>query len=158
MEFIEPSIFLPMIEPIFEQLDDQLRELFPTSRIEHIGSSSIPGLISKGDLDIFLGVNAAEFDEAVDRVASIGFYEKRGTLRTDSLRMMITDRYSEDVAIQVVANHSEFEFFIDFRDKMRSNSQWVSQYNALKRRCRGMTHSQYRDLKSAFIEAVLDAT
>lgn len=156
MEFIEQSKFLPRIEEIYMELLPKLREIFPDSRIEHIGSSSIPGVISKGDLDIFLGVSKSEFNEAIEQLKCLGFYEQEDTLRTESLRMMGTNLYSEDVAIQVVVNGSEYEFFVDFRDKLVSNPKLVLQYNELKRGCIGMCHEQYRAVKSDFIRSVLN--
>jgi GrpB-like predicted nucleotidyltransferase (UPF0157 family) len=156
MEFIEQSKFLPRIEEIFDELSHRLRSMLPNSRIEHVGSSSIPGTISKGDLDIFVGVSPLEFEQSISLVQSIGFYEKSDTMRTESLRMMVTDEYQEDVAIQIVSNGTEFECFIDFRDKMRSNPELVSKYNELKINCNGMPHEQYREVKSSFIESVLN--
>ncbi|WP_205620005.1 GrpB family protein [Dasania marina] len=138
------------------ELLPKIKEIFPDSRVEHVGSSSIPGAISKGDLDIFLGVGKEEFSEAIQQLGSLGFYEKEDTLRTESLRMMITNLYSEDVAIQVVENGSEYDFFVEFRDKLRSNPELVSQYNKLKLGCIGMEYNRYRDIKSAFVESVLN--
>lgn len=156
MKFIEQSNFLPRIEEIYTELLSKLKGVFPDSRIEHIGSSSIPGVISKGDLDIFLGIGKQEFNEAIEQLKCIGFYEKEDTLQTESLRMMNTSLYSEDVAIQVVVNGSEYEFFVEFRDKLISNPNLVLQYNELKRGCIGMCHEQYRAVKSDFIESVLN--
>jgi GrpB-like predicted nucleotidyltransferase (UPF0157 family) len=157
MEFFEQSKFLPRIEVIYMELFPRLKEIFPGSRLEHVGSSSIPSAISKGDLDIFLGVGKGEFSEAIQQLGSLGFYEKEGTLHTESLRMMITNLYSEDVAIQVVENGSKYDFFVEFRDKVRANPELVAQYNKLKLGCIGMEHDQYRDVKSAFVESVLNA-
>jgi GrpB-like predicted nucleotidyltransferase (UPF0157 family) len=156
MEFVEQSKFLPRIEEVFDELSQRLRFMLPDSRIEHVGSSSIPGAISKGDLDIFLGVSPLEFDESVSLVKSIGFYEKSDTMSTESLRMMVSDNYKEDVAIQIVATGSEFECFIDFRDQMRSSHELVLKYNQLKLNCKDMSHGQYREVKSSFIESVLN--
>ncbi len=61
----------------------------------------------------------------------------------------------DDVAFQVVANGSEFEFFILFRDQLRSNDSLVRQYNELKMSCKGYSQEKYRRKKSAFIEQIL---
>lgn len=157
MEFIERSQFLPRIEKIYSELELKLLQILPNSRIEHIGSSAIPGVVSKGDLDIFVGVNQDDFLNAIELITSIGFHEKLDTLRTDSLCMMTTLVYNEDVAIQIVANGTEHESFLTFRDRLRSNSELVSKYNQLKLGCKGMPHDTYRNIKSAFIESVLNA-
>ena len=157
MDFIEQSEFLPRIEKIYSELQAELIKILPNSRVEHIGSSSIPGTISKGDLDIFVGVDQCDFKSSVALISKIGFHQKADTLQTKSLCMMITNSYSEDVAIQVVANGSEFESFLDFRDKLRSNPELIVKYNQLKFNCKGMAQDMYREIKSSFIESVLNA-
>ena len=157
MEFAESLEFFSRNENIFISLKKELMPILPVARIEHIGSSSVKGAISKGDLDVFIGVHQSSFEMGVEKVKTIGFYEKDGTLKTESLRMMITDKYREDVAIQIVANGSEFECFIQFRDILRSSVELVEEYNRLKLECKGMSHDEYRDIKSSFIEGVLYA-
>ena len=68
---------------------------------------------------------------------------------------MLESSSIENVAIQVVANGSEFEFFLIFRDKLRSNMSLVQQYNELKLSCEGLSQDAYRLKKSAFIDQVL---
>ncbi|CAM3686628.1 hypothetical protein VIAQ111709_07315 [Vibrio aquimaris] len=46
--------------------------MLPDAVIEHIGSSSIPNAISKGDLDILVGINASELEKAVTRLTTLG--------------------------------------------------------------------------------------
>ena len=105
--------------------------------------------------DIFVGVTQEDFLKAIDLIKNIGFSEKLDTLRTDSLCMMTSSTYNEDVAVQLVANGSEHESFLEFRDKLRSNPDLVSRYNQLKFDCKGLAHDNYREVKSAFIETVL---
>ena len=155
MKFIEQSEYLPRIDAIFNELYESLLYISPNFRVEHIGSSSIQGAVSKGDLDIFIGVTQEEFNQTIQLLESIGFYEKTDTLRTESLRMMVTESYEEDVALQLVANGSEHESFLEFRDKLRSNPDLVSRYNQLKFDCKGLAHDNYREVKSAFIETAL---
>jgi GrpB-like predicted nucleotidyltransferase (UPF0157 family) len=59
------------------------------------------------------------------------------------------------VALQVVANGSEFECFLAFRDRLRASADLVEKYNTLKRSCEGWPQDKYREKKSAFIEYVL---
>ncbi|WP_345848835.1 GrpB family protein [Shewanella algae] len=81
-----------------------------SSKVEHIGSSSIPMAISKGDLDIFIGVDAIEFERSIELLKKIGFREVIDTLRTSELCMLESVR-GDNVALQVVVNGSIYEFF-----------------------------------------------
>ena len=155
MQFFDRSQFIYRIENIYLDVEATIIKILPNARVEHVGSSAIPGAISKGDLDIFVGVTQDDFLKAIDLIKHIGFSEKLDTLRTDSLCMMTSSTYNEDVAVQLVANGSEHESFLEFRDKLRSNPDLVSRYNQLKRDCKGLSHDNYREVKSAFIETVL---
>lgn len=154
MKFISSEQYQTANEALFLKYEFAIKNLIPEARVEHIGASSIPKAISKGDLDIFVGVDAAELDSSVQRLMTLRFHEKVDTLRTPELCMLESDSI-EDIAIQVVASGSEFECFLTFRDALRSNAILVQQYNELKLSCEGWSHNAYRQKKSAFIEQVL---
>lgn len=154
MRFFNPEEYQAFNEKLFLRYKSKIEEVLPDARVEHIGASSIPKAISKGDLDIFVGVDATELDSNVQRLMTLGFQEKVDTLRTPELCMLESDSF-EDVAIQVVANGSEFEFFLSFRDALRSDAMLVQQYNELKLSCEGLSQGAYRQKKSAFIKRVL---
>jgi len=154
MQFYKADEYQASCENLYRKYELQIAALLPDATIEHIGASSIPNAVSKGDLDILVGVSGNELEKAVTLLSSLGFNEKSNTLRTSEL-CMLESSSGEDVAFQVVANGSEFDFFIGFRDKLRESPQLVQQYNELKMSCTGWTHEKYRRKKSAFIERVL---
>ncbi len=71
--------------------------------------------------------------------------------------MLVTDKYRDDVAIQLVVNGSQFEDFVRFRNILNQNPQLVIDYNILKQECEGVEPSSYRAKKSLFIERVLNS-
>ena len=154
MRFFNPEEYQAFNEKLFLRYKSKIEEVLPDVRVEHIGASAIPTAISKGDLDIFVGVEAFELERVVQLLVTLGFQEKIDTLRTPELCMLESSSI-ENVAIQVVANGSEFEFFLIFRDKLRSNMSLVQQYNELKLSCEGLSQDAYRLKKSAFIDQVL---
>ncbi len=157
MELVRQSVISPKIDKIFSEVEAIILAALPDSRVEHIGSTAIPNSITKGDLDIFVGVNAAEFDGAIKVIEKLGFTEKSDTLRTDALCMMVTEKFGEDVAVQIVANGSEFENFIYFRDKLILSPELVCEYNNIKQSAKAKSQECYRELKSSFIKSVLTA-
>lgn len=154
MKFLHPEQYQAAHEALFLKYESAIKNLLPEARVEHIGASSIPRAISKGDLDIFVGVAVSQLDNNVRQLMTLGFQEKVDTLRTPELCMLESNAI-EDVAIQVVANGSEFECFLTFRDALCSNTILVQQYNELKISCEGWSQDVYRQKKSAFIEWVL---
>ncbi len=156
MIFLEPEEYQEKVNLLFEKVLSDLAGKVNLSRLEHIGASSIAGSVSKGDLDIFLGIDKSMFDITIGDLKNAGFVEKVGTLRTDDLCMMITEKYNYDVAIQVVVNGSEFEDFIKFRDFMISRPDLVEELNKLKRESQGLIPSDYRKKKSNWVESVIN--
>lgn len=155
MKFYPAEQYQAACNELFVRYERDIKKLVPNARIEHVGASSIPFAVSKGDLDIFVGVELNELEDVIERLTTLGFNEKLDTLRTPEL-CMLESTSSDDVALQVVANGSEFECFLRFRDKLRANPELVQQYNTLKMSCEGWPQEEYREKKSDFIKHVLD--
>ncbi|WP_373952304.1 GrpB family protein [Vibrio pomeroyi] len=154
MKFYPAEQYQTACHEKFARYERDIRKLIPNTRVEHVGASSIPSAVSKGDLDISVGVELGELEDVIGRLTTLGFKEKLDTLRTPEL-CMLESTSSDDVALQVVANGSEFECFLTFRDKLRATPALVEQYNALKVSCEGWPQEEYREKKADFIEHVL---
>lgn len=152
MKFYDQTEYQEKCAALFLKLQYEISSVLPFAQIEHIGSSSVPGAISKGDLDIYVGVDPQAHESAVLTLIDCGYKEKLDTLRTPELCMLVA---REDIALQVVAAGSQYEFFIRFRDLLRNNPDLVRKYNDLKLSCIGFSEKQYRLIKSRFIEEVL---
>jgi GrpB-like predicted nucleotidyltransferase (UPF0157 family)/RimJ/RimL family protein N-acetyltransferase len=155
VKFLEPDAYQPLAGEVFHQLCLIIRKALPASRIEHIGSSSIEGAVSKGDLDIFVGVEPEGFKDAIAAIELLGFRIKPESLRNETLYPFESDAYPLPVGLQLVANRSEFECFLRFRDRMNAEADLRSEYNQLKRQASALNDDEYRTAKSHFIEKVL---
>ena len=131
----------------------QLPAALPLATVEHIGASSIPQAISKGDIDVLVAVAQADFAQALAALVALGYEEKNDTLRTPQLCMLVSPRADIDLAIQLIERGSKFEFFLTFRDALRADPDLVAQYNQIKR-CANNS-ADYRLAKSSFIDEVL---
>ena len=154
MKFYKADEYQASCEALYRKYELEIAALISDAVIEHVGASSIPNAVSKGDLDILVGVNGSKLEKAVKLLSTLGFNEKSNTLRTPEL-CMLESNSGEDVAFQVVANGSEFDSFVGFIDKLRENSDLVQQYNELKMSCTGWSPHEYRRKKETFIERVL---
>ncbi len=155
MKLLSPEDYQGAVAAHFDTVAAKLRRALPDARIEHVGASSIPGAISKGDLDVCAIVAAAGFDAACEALKALGYVEKRDTLQTNELRMLIPHEETDDHAVQVVAAGSRFEFFIAFRDALRADPSLVAEYNAVKAGAASSGPDGYRAAKAAFIDRVL---
>ena len=53
MLFFQAQDYQPKCQQLFSSYKNQIIQLLPSALIEHIGASSIPSSLSKGDLDIY---------------------------------------------------------------------------------------------------------
>jgi GrpB-like predicted nucleotidyltransferase (UPF0157 family) len=121
-----------------------------------MGSSAVPGLWSKGDLDILVGVSRARFTQSALILRKMGFYQKRTAHHDPTLTHFTGSGYGLDVGIQLVVKGSEAAIsFVGFRDLLLRNKKLRNEYNRLKLNCTGLSHNRYRAIKSCFIEGVL---
>ncbi len=157
MKFLQPNQYQPEISQLYEEIASVVLQLLPEARVEHIGASSIPGAISKGDLDIFVGLDREELERVITELERNGYRVKPNTLRNKSLCMLEIDSYQYPVALQVVANGSRFEMFLAFRDAIRKSEALLREYNQMKYLCEGISENCYRSRKSEFIEKVLSS-
>jgi GrpB-like predicted nucleotidyltransferase (UPF0157 family) len=157
MIFLEHEQYQQKCAQLFNSYQKDISTLLPLARIEHIGSSAIPNAISKGDLDIYIEVMPEQFDFAIEQLKTLNFIEKQNTLRTHEL-CMLESLNNDEVAFQIVASHSEFIFFLTFRDKLMDSPTLVNEYNQLKLQCSHLDPDQYRTIKSDFINHVLKSS
>jgi len=154
MIFLEPEQYQQRCAQLFNSYKKDISTLLPFAKIEHIGSSAIPNVISKGDLDIYVEVKPEHFELTIAQLKTLNFIEKQNTLRTDEL-CMLESLNNDDVAFQIVVTDSVFTFFLTFRNKLMDSPALVNEYNQLKLECSHLDHDQYRAIKSNFISRVL---
>ena len=156
MKLHPPETYQPDAMKRYENIAAHLIQLIPFAKIEHIGSSSIPGALSKADLDICMIVDSAKLENVVQALKHQAYIEKTGTLRTEELCMLECALLGNEHAVQVVASGSEFEkFFITFRDILRTRPDLVADYNRIKVDAAALCVEQYREAKSRFVSLVL---
>jgi GrpB-like predicted nucleotidyltransferase (UPF0157 family) len=120
-------------------------------RIEHIGSTSVPGLAAKPVVDIL--VEVAALDDA-EGLASGGYVLR---VREDEHRMYRTPE--RDVHVHVwCSGHPDIAAQLAFRDHLRTSHEDRAAYEALKRELAGrdwpdMNH--YADAKGPLIREIL---
>lgn len=142
----------------FEQERDRLVPVFDGSvvAIEHIGSTSVPGLCAKPIVDIAVGLRELELtDEQIAAMEELGYeylgefglpgrlYFRKGDPRTHHVH---------------VVEHSgmHWERQLVFRDALRTDADELRRYDAFKRRLAAEGHSRevYAELKTPFIRAI----
>ncbi|HEU4882417.1 MAG TPA: GrpB family protein [Longimicrobium sp.] len=138
----------------YEEHHRALGALLPRARIEHVGSTAVPGSVTKGDLDICVLVDPADFLEA-DALLAGRCARNHGSIHTTSFAAFTVDGGAIDVGIQLVAAGSEWDTFVRWRDLLRSHPVLRRAYDELKRRYDGGPMDDYRAAKASFIGEAL---
>ena len=127
--------------------------------IQHVGSTSIPGLAAKPIIDILVGIKEYPMpDAAVQAVVDLGYvymgeygiprrhYFHKGVPRSHHVHVIEMD-------------NPEWDNFVLFRDYLRTHPQTLSDYEALKRemaRKHEKDRVKYTESKSEFIKSVIE--
>lgn len=133
-----------------------LRALLPRAVIEHVGSTAVPGSLTKGDLDICVVVEPADFSEA-DRLLGGRCARNLASIHTAEFAAFTAEGYAVPVGIQLVARGSEWDTFVRWRDLLRGDAGLRERYDQLKQRFDQKPMDDYRAAKSAFIQESLSS-
>jgi GrpB-like predicted nucleotidyltransferase (UPF0157 family) len=133
----------------------RIRARLPAAEVEHVGSTSIRGALTKGDLDVLVRVDAAGFEPAVQTLLTM--YAVHQPDNWTPTYASFTDREADDppVGVQLVVGGSHDDaLFGPFRRAMIADPELLAAYNALKRRYDGSDYDTYTDAKAEFIQRV----
>ena len=125
-------------------------------RIEHVGSTSIPGIYAKPILDIAILGGEKDLDNIANVLIKLG-YEYRGqydeksghfyaVLDKDNVRYCQVHIYSE-------AN-ADWNLKLKFRDSLRKNAELAKEYNDYKLELakRVSNKSEYAEIKTKWVD------
>jgi GrpB-like predicted nucleotidyltransferase (UPF0157 family) len=135
-----PARFTAEADQIRAALGPELR------RIDHVGSTSVPGLAAKPVIDIALSVES--FDTLdIEALEALGYRSV-----TEHDEVVPYGRHFRKAGYDLYAYEQEHEEFLDhvrFRDYLRSHSEDRDAYEALKR-------TDDQDAKGAFVARLVE--
>ncbi|GEM_PF-396093 len=127
-------------------------------RVEHIGSTAVPGLVAKAIIDILVAVeDASREDTYLPDLERAGYLLRVREPAFHEHRMLRTP--DADVHVHIYpADSAEIGRMLDFRDRLRRSARDRDAYAATKRELasrpwRSMQH--YAEAKTAVIERIL---
>ncbi len=149
-----PIQFKQLKAPIAEAMGDL------AVAIEHVGSTSVPGLAAKPIIDLDVAVpDELDVPEGIRRLAAIG-YVHRGDLGIKGREAFDTPPTTiRHHPYLVAVNGREFKRHITFRDRLRADAELRQKYEALKRRLAVEYKDNvdgYSEAKSVIIRPVLE--
>ena len=149
VKFIKTPDIADKINNLFESEKKRLLEFIPSVDIQHIGGTSIPDSISKGDLDINVRVKKEDFNGTVKRLKNI--YEVNQPENWTNGFASFKDDL-RDLGVQVTTISGSEDHFIAQRDYLRNHPKVLEELNILKQKFEGKDMDEYRHEKSRFFD------
>jgi GrpB-like predicted nucleotidyltransferase (UPF0157 family) len=127
--------------------------------IEHIGSTAVPGALTKGDLDLLVSVPEPRFSSAIDSLKDLYVVDQPENWSSTFASFRHEPEGDIPVGVQVViAGSGDESLFLEWRDRLRSDAGLLERFNAFKRDQEGTDPDSYVEAKALFIESVLGRT
>lgn len=155
LHFQQASELDVLTKKIYEREKLCIKAILPQSDIQHVGSTAIPGLLTKGDIDICVRVKPEYFEKAREQLETLYMLDT-GNPPTETYTGFEMKDYSVPLGIQLVAIGSkDDEAFNKTKDILLKNKGLREKFNQLKQSFEGKDNLEYRKAKSLFINDIL---
>jgi GrpB-like predicted nucleotidyltransferase (UPF0157 family) len=156
VRFAPEQSFRDAVTSLYRQVEAQLRGLLPGADIQHVGSTAIPGSLTKGDLDVQVRVPEHEYAAAKTALSAHYKVNAGGFAADDAISF---EDYSVTpslgVHLTVIGGSADIQW--KFRDLLLASAELREQYDQLKRQFDGGPMARYRDAKAEFVSRAFEA-
>lgn len=156
LHFRPGSELWPLVDRAFQYHSREIRLLVPAATVEHIGATSIPGALTKGDVDLLVRVPPEAFPTAADALRG-RYAAAEPTAWSAALACFSEERDGEPpVGVQLVAAGSAEDGRLAVLRRLLRRTDVVERLNELKRQYEGRDPGAYEAAKQAMYSELLD--
>jgi GrpB-like predicted nucleotidyltransferase (UPF0157 family) len=149
VSFKPASIFKEIAATVFQKQRERILKQLPFAEVHHIGSTAIPGSLTKGDLDLNVRVKRREFATAVELLKEM-YAVNQPNNWTATFASFRDNKVGMNFGVQLTAIGSLEDTFLVHRDMLLNRPELVERLNALKTNYEGKPMNEYRKAKSDF--------
>ncbi len=154
VHFAPEQRFREVVVRLFQRVQAQLQTVLPNADVQHVGSTAIPGSLTKGDLDVQVRVPDTEYAAAKAKLSELYSVNAGGFVADDATSFEdYTTQPPLGIHLTVVGGSADIQW--RFRDLLVASPTLRKQYDELKRRFEGGSMEKYRDAKADFVSRVL---
>ena len=130
----------------------------PGADVEHVGSTAVPGCLTKGDLDVLVRVPSEAFLSSMEVLDGLLARSPRNDPTDDYVEYDYVGRgFSASVQLAVVDEWHDRRFH-GLKALLTSDPRALERYNGMKRTYEGRPMEKYRQAKALLIESLLAGT
>jgi GrpB-like predicted nucleotidyltransferase (UPF0157 family) len=155
--FLPDQNYLEQVKALYELHCQEILQALPKAQVEHVGATSVPGLLTKGDLDLQVSVSEQDFTEAVVTLRSIYAIHQPENWTGSFASFKLSQDAEIPVGIQLVVQCSADDVFVKIRNLLVARPETVKELNLLKQSYDGGDMSRYVEQKGAFFTSLLQA-
>jgi len=152
--FAPESTFRAAVIRRFGEIESELRAVITEAEVHHVGSTAIPGSLTKGDLDVQVRVSRDAFAGAKAELMNRYAVNEGGFSGPDAISFE-DDSRQPSVGIHLTVTGSPSDVQLAFRDLLLASDALRQEYDDLKRRYEGGSMDEYRSAKAKFVARVL---
>ncbi|MBI2048828.1 MAG: GrpB family protein [Candidatus Liptonbacteria bacterium] len=152
--FREQEKFRARAEELFLKEQKRILRVVPKADIQHIGSTAVPGSLTKGDLDIQVRVKEKDFDKAQNALSKM-YKPNKGNPSTKTYASFKDDSTKIPLGVQLTVIGSKEDNFTTLRDILIRDKKHLKEYNSLKKRYQGKSMQEYRKAKGKLVGKIL---
>ena len=142
---------------VFDDAELLLSAILPAARIEHVGASSVPGALSKGDVDVCVLLARDAFHEALGVLGEAGYTLRSRADRGAPRHALVAPPCELPLTVHLVEDTEAPDPLVAFRDALRADGRLLERYNAVRLEAAARGATAYRGAKTTFIAGVLEA-
>lgn len=154
--FKPSSDFSFLAHQVFEEQKLRINKSLPYADVQHIGATSIPNSLTKGDLDIVIRVPAENFRSAIKTLKAIYKVNQPDNWSKTFASFKDIRNLGINFGAQLVIENSQSDDFIKLRDILKNNSKLIQEYNAMKLKYEGKEMRTYQKAKAVFFQKIRD--
>ena len=154
VNFKPQSDFADKAQKAFEEEKEKLATIIPNADIQHIGSTSIPNAITKGDLDLQVRIEGIDFQEAIEKLKKL-YDINQPENWTENYASFKDGKRDMSIGIQLTVKGSGDDRLFQEQQKLLSNNPDVlKEYNEMKLSFEGKDIREYRAARHKFFETL----
>lgn len=149
------DILKPTTSEVLTKVRTRVHATLPAIEVHHIGSTAIPGALTKGDLDVVLRVESHEFRSTIEKLR-VAFSVKQPENWDPYFASFGNDTdFGISVGVQLVIKDSQADFFLFVRDYLISNPATLAAYNQAKQQSATRNVRVYRAAKDRILAQII---
>lgn len=145
-------------DKIFAKQKKRILSVVPNAEVHHIGSTAIPGSVTKGDLDVNVRVQKKDFADAIEQLKLLYEINQPENWTEDFASFKDDINLEIDFGLQLTVIGSPEDDFVKLRDILIGNSKLLAQYNAMKTKYESKNMDEYRKEKAEFFQKLREAS